>query len=38
MSLAFQEIYLAWGVKDELKELEDTLSTIKAVILDAEEQ
>uniref|UniRef100_A0A5B7CHV8 Putative disease resistance protein RGA3 n=1 Tax=Davidia involucrata TaxID=16924 RepID=A0A5B7CHV8_DAVIN len=37
-SAALQEIALVWGVKNELKELEDTLSTISAVLLDAEEQ
>ena len=36
--LALKEIGLLWGVKEELQKLEDTVSTIKAVILDAEEQ
>lgn len=37
-SLALQEIGLLWGFKDELKRLGNTVSTIKAVLLDAEEQ
>ncbi|PON72370.1 hypothetical protein PanWU01x14_067610 [Parasponia andersonii] len=35
---AVQEIGSVWGVKAELKELENTLLTIKAVLLDAEEK
>ena len=34
----FQEVKLTWGVEDDLEKLEDTLSTVKAVLLDAEEQ
>ena len=37
-SLAFQEISLAWGIASDLKKLEDTMSTIQAVLLDAEEK
>jgi Leucine-rich repeat (LRR) protein len=37
-SLAANEIGLLWGVKDELQRLTDTVSTIKAVLLDAEEK
>jgi hypothetical protein len=37
-SLALQEIGLLWGFKDELKKLGSTVSTIQAVLLDAEEQ
>ncbi|KAK4551129.1 hypothetical protein RGQ29_032520 [Quercus rubra] len=37
-NLALKELELLWGVKEELQKLEDTVSTIKAVILDAEEQ
>ncbi|XP_062152438.1 putative disease resistance protein RGA4 isoform X2 [Alnus glutinosa] len=37
-SLACQEIGLLWGFKDELKKLRNTVSTIQAVLLDAEEQ
>ncbi|XP_059450859.1 putative disease resistance protein RGA3 [Corylus avellana] len=36
--LALQEIGLLWGFKDELQKLENTVSTIQAVLLDAEEQ
>ncbi|XP_050283734.1 putative disease resistance protein RGA4 [Quercus robur] len=35
---ALKEFGLIWGVKEELQKLEDTVSTIKAVILDAEEK
>ena len=34
--LALQEVALIWGVKDEINELKETVSTISAVILDAE--
>jgi hypothetical protein len=37
-SLAGQQIGLLWGYKDELKKLENTVSTIQAVLLDAEEK
>jgi hypothetical protein len=37
-SLALQEIGLLRGFKDELQKLENTVSTIQAVLLDAEEQ
>ncbi|XP_059450805.1 disease resistance protein RGA2-like [Corylus avellana] len=37
-SLALQEIGLLWGFKYELKMLGNTVSTIQAVFLDAEEQ
>ncbi|XP_062174545.1 putative disease resistance protein RGA4 [Alnus glutinosa] len=37
-SLAANEIGLLWGVEDELQHLKNTVSTIKAVLLDAEEK
>ncbi|XP_042954996.1 putative disease resistance protein RGA3 [Carya illinoinensis] len=37
-SKALEEIGLFWGVPDELKKLKNTVSTIQAVLLDAEEQ
>jgi hypothetical protein len=37
-SLALQEIELLWGYKDELRKLRETVSTIQAVLLDAEEK
>ncbi|KAH7571113.1 hypothetical protein JRO89_XS05G0255200 [Xanthoceras sorbifolium] len=37
-SLAYQEACLIWGVKTDLLKLEWTLKTIKAVLLDAEQQ
>ncbi|ONI09270.1 hypothetical protein PRUPE_5G227800 [Prunus persica] len=37
-SYAYQEMCLAWGVTDELNKLKDTFSSIKLVILDAEEK
>ncbi|XP_057976205.1 putative disease resistance protein RGA3 [Malania oleifera] len=37
-SRASQEIGLAWAVKDEIQKLNTTVSTIKDVLLDAEEQ
>lgn len=37
-SRAFQEVELASGVGDEIRKLKDTVETIKAVLLDAEEQ
>ncbi|XVF65651.1 hypothetical protein PTKIN_Ptkin09bG0266400 [Pterospermum kingtungense] len=37
-SLAYQELALAWGVKKDIKKLEDTVSLIKGVLRDAEDQ
>lgn len=37
-SLALKEIGFLWGVKDELLKLHDTISAIKALLLDAEEK
>ncbi|XP_059439203.1 putative disease resistance protein RGA1 [Corylus avellana] len=37
-SLAVEEIGLLWGVKDELQSLTNTVSTIKDVLLDAEDK
>ena len=37
-SSAFEEIQLMYGVKDDLKKFQETLSTIKAVLLDADEE
>ncbi|KAG8646651.1 putative disease resistance protein RGA1 [Manihot esculenta] len=37
-SHTYQEISIAWGVHEELRKLEDVLTTIKAVLLDAEEK
>ena len=37
-SAAVKEIALIWCVTDALEELEDTISTIKDVLLDAEEK
>ncbi|XP_031280009.1 uncharacterized protein LOC116138436 [Pistacia vera] len=37
-SLAVQEGKLAWGVNDEIRKLNNTINTIKLVLLDAEEQ
>nr|POE90477.1 hypothetical protein CFP56_48577 [Quercus suber] len=37
-SLAFQEARLIWVAESDLGRLEKTLSTVKAVLLDAEEQ
>ncbi|XP_031278328.1 putative disease resistance protein RGA1 [Pistacia vera] len=34
----YQQISSVWGVKDELKKLQETLSSVKAVLLDAEEK
>ncbi|KAL1554680.1 putative disease resistance protein RGA3 [Salvia divinorum] len=36
--LAAEQIRMAWNIKSEVRRLHNTLSTIKAVILDAEEQ
>ncbi|RVW16612.1 putative disease resistance protein RGA4 [Vitis vinifera] len=38
VSLALQEVALAWGVQADLEDLKNTISTIQAVISDAEEQ
>ncbi|MCD7452672.1 hypothetical protein HAX54_017732 [Datura stramonium] len=37
-SIAIYDISLAWNVKTELRKLQSTLSTIKAVLLDANKQ
>ncbi|XP_021811794.1 putative disease resistance protein RGA4 [Prunus avium] len=37
-SSAFKQICLAWGVKADLKKLQRTMSTIKDVLLDAEQK
>nr|TKS01916.1 putative disease resistance protein RGA1 [Populus alba] len=37
-SLAAQEVALWWGLKDQLRKLNGTVTSIKAVIQDAEEQ
>jgi hypothetical protein len=37
-SQAVKQIGLLWGVKDELQSLTDTVSTIKDVLLDAEDK
>ncbi|XP_038691557.1 putative disease resistance protein RGA1 [Tripterygium wilfordii] len=37
-SLALQEVSLAWGLKRDLNKLEENLTIIKAVLLDAEEK
>ncbi|TYI93868.1 hypothetical protein E1A91_D02G164300v1 [Gossypium mustelinum] len=37
-NLALQEIGLVWGVKEQLEKLKNTVSAIKAVLLDAEDQ
>ena len=37
-NLVAQEIVLLWNLKDEIEKLNDTVSTISAVLLDAEEQ
>ena len=37
-STTFEEIGSIWGVKDELEKLKNTVSTIQAVLQDAEEQ
>uniref|UniRef100_A0A2N9HU68 Rx N-terminal domain-containing protein n=1 Tax=Fagus sylvatica TaxID=28930 RepID=A0A2N9HU68_FAGSY len=37
-SLAYEEICSAWGISNDLKSLELTMSTIQAVLLDAEEK
>ncbi|XP_044507252.1 putative disease resistance protein RGA4 [Mangifera indica] len=38
MSLTSNEVSLGWGVKNDVQELAGTLTTIKAVLLDAEEK
>ena len=37
-SMAVEEIGSIWGVKDELQKLTETVSTIQAVLQDAEEK
>lgn len=37
-SLTAQEVALWWGLKDQLRKLKDTVTSIKSVIQDAEEQ
>ncbi|XP_002529624.3 putative disease resistance protein RGA1 [Ricinus communis] len=37
-SLAVQEVILAWGLEADCEKLEEVLSTIKAVLLDAEQK
>ena len=37
-SAAVKEIALLWGVNDDLDQLNETISTIKSVLLDAEEK
>uniref|UniRef100_A0A2C9V7A8 Uncharacterized protein n=1 Tax=Manihot esculenta TaxID=3983 RepID=A0A2C9V7A8_MANES len=37
-SHSYQEICFAWGLKGELRKLEDSLLTVKAVLMDAEEK
>ena len=34
--LAFQEVVLIWGVKDEINKVKETVSLISAVLLDVE--
>ncbi|KAL4607731.1 hypothetical protein ACB092_09G196300 [Castanea dentata] len=38
VSLAYQEICSPWGISEDMKKLELTVSTIQAVLLDAEEK
>ena len=38
VSLAFQEAHLIWGAESDLGRLEKILSTVKVVLLDAEDQ
>ncbi|KAM7524444.1 hypothetical protein LguiA_014346 [Lonicera macranthoides] len=37
-SYALQQLGLAWGVKKELKRLESSMSIVRGILLDAEEQ
>ncbi|KAL5575071.1 hypothetical protein UlMin_016770 [Ulmus minor] len=37
-SSAYEEISLAWGLKGEIEQFRETMSTIKAVLVDAEER
>ncbi|TXG70356.1 hypothetical protein EZV62_005291 [Acer yangbiense] len=37
-SLSYQQVFFVWGFKKDLQKLETILSSIKAVLLDAEEQ
>ncbi|XVF65643.1 hypothetical protein PTKIN_Ptkin09bG0265600 [Pterospermum kingtungense] len=37
-SSAYRELALAWGAKEEIKKLEDTVSLIKGVLRDVKEQ
>ncbi|XP_065634570.1 putative disease resistance protein RGA1 [Quercus suber] len=37
-SLAYQEISLTWSIASDLEKLQDTMSSVQAVLLDAEEK
>ena len=38
VSLAFQEACLVWDVESDMRRLENTLSNVKAMLLDAEDK